>query len=97
MLRMIATALGEAFLLVGTAQLLALEIVYFIESKPDLAPLFVLILYPLPIFVAAARRHNAVLDIMIFNLWLGWTVIGWIAVLVWACNWNVETPIASAD
>jgi len=56
----------------------------------DLGPLLLLMLYPLPIAVAALRKHNALLSIIVTNLWLGWTVIGWFVVLIWACNWDVE-------
>jgi hypothetical protein len=77
----------------GHGAVLVLMLVSFVENNPyDVAPLFILALYPLPSFVAAYRRHNAVLDIIIFNLWLGWTVIGWIGALIWACNWDVEVP-----
>jgi Superinfection immunity protein len=44
--------------------------------------------------VAEQRKHNAVLNIMVINLWLGWTVIGWLATLIWACNWDVEGAAA---
>jgi hypothetical protein len=36
------------------------------------------------------RKHRALLDIIVTNLWLGWTVIGWFVALIWACNLNVE-------
>ena len=45
---------------------------------------------PLPIGVATLRKDNVVLDIAITNLWLGWTVIGWVFALVWACDTDVE-------
>jgi hypothetical protein len=52
------------------------------------------VIYPLPIAVAAARKHNSVLDIIAFNLYLGWTIIGWIVALIWACNTDVEAAPA---
>jgi hypothetical protein len=27
---------------------------------------------------------------MVTNLWLSWTIIGWIVALIWACDSNVE-------
>jgi len=46
--------------------------------------LFVLMaLYFLPTIVAAHRGHE-VTGILLLNLFLGWTVIGWMAMLVWA-------------
>jgi T4 superinfection immunity protein len=47
-------------------------------------------LYPLPIAVAAVRKHKAILDIIWTNLWFGWTVIGWFLIMIWACKSDVE-------
>jgi hypothetical protein len=46
--------------------------------------IFFIIGYFLP-WIIAKLRHKANSDaILIFNLLLGWMVIGWIAALVWA-------------
>ena len=89
-MRIIATSLAQALAIVLGAELCWSLFVYFVEAYPDFGPLAALLLYPLPIGVAALRKHNALLDIFIANLWLGWTVIGWFVVLIWACNWDVE-------
>jgi Superinfection immunity protein len=45
--------------------------------------LFLLLLYFLPTILA---RHKAdAFAIFLVNLFLGWTVIGWLVALVWAC------------
>jgi hypothetical protein len=41
------------------------------------------LLYFLPTIVAANRGHGIAL-ILLLNLFLGWTVIGWFALLLWA-------------
>lgn len=41
-------------------------------------------LYLLPIYEAAKRRHPSILPISLVDLFLGWTVVGWIVSLVWA-------------
>ena len=41
-------------------------------------------LYFLPSLVAVLRRHHNVVAIFVLNLTLGWTVLGWVAALVWA-------------
>jgi len=43
-----------------------------------------LALYFAPAFVADARDHKNKVAIAVLNLFLGWTVLGWIAALVWA-------------
>ena len=54
-----------------------------------LVPLF-LIAYFLPFFVAAGRKHRFSTAIGLINLLLGWTVIGWLAAIVWAVNRDVR-------
>jgi hypothetical protein len=41
-------------------------------------------IYLLPTFVAAARKHRNLVAILIINLFLGWTLLGWVGALVWA-------------
>ena len=62
-----------------------------------IGPLLLLALYPLPIGVATLRKHNAVLDIAITNLWLGWTIIGWVFALIWACDCLLYTSPSPRD
>ena len=91
MVRTIATSLAQAvaiMLFSGTCYFLAS---YLVEKHSfDYGPLFLLILYVMPIAVAALRKHNAQLNIMLLNLWLGWTLIGWFVALIWACDTDVE-------
>jgi len=42
--------------------------------------------YFAPAIVAADRRHPGKAGILTLNLLLGWTVLGWIAALIWALN-----------
>ena len=50
-----------------------------------------LLAYFLPALVASQRRHRNRGAIMVLNLFLGWTLIGWVLALVWAATANVET------
>ncbi|MDL1888951.1 superinfection immunity protein [Nitrospirales bacterium NOB] len=45
-----------------------------------------LILYFLPTIVASARSHHNTLAIFVLNLLTGWTILGWIIAIVWACT-----------
>lgn len=91
MLRTIAISVAQAVVIVLGAELGWFLVGDFVEKHSfDIGPLLILALYPLPIAVASVRKHNAVLAIIVTNLWLGWTVIGWIVALIWACNSNVE-------
>ena len=42
--------------------------------------------YLFPTLVAAGRHHHNQLAVGMLNLLLGWTVLGWILSLVWACT-----------
>lgn len=43
-----------------------------------------------PWFIALYRKHKNSLAIMVFNIFLGWTVIGWVVALVWASTSNTK-------
>lgn len=45
-----------------------------------------LVFYFLPSIIAAARGKRDTLAIFLLNLFLGWSVIGWIVALVWAAK-----------
>ena len=51
----------------------------------ELLPLSLVILYFVPFTVAAARDHDSFVTILVVNAVVGWTGVGWIAVLLWAC------------
>jgi len=44
------------------------------------------LLYLLPAFIAGVRHHQNQGAIFVLNLLLGWTILGWIASLVWVCT-----------
>ena len=71
-----------------------------------LVPIFLLIfaLYFVPTFVAYVRSHHQLRAIAVLNVFLGWTLIGWVAALVWAStaklhatapqeSWTAECPV----
>jgi Superinfection immunity protein len=55
--------------------------------------LFLISLHFLPTMVAVARRHRSRLAIFLVNFLLGWTVIGWIVAMIWACTGNTEAAL----
>lgn len=91
MLRTLAESVAQAAAIVlGAVLCLFLTNYIFEKDWFDSGPLVILVVYFLPIGVAAMRKHNSTLAIMATNLWLGWTVIGWFVALIWACDSNVE-------
>jgi hypothetical protein len=48
--------------------------------------LILLFLYFLPTAVALKRKHHQSDAIFVLNLLLGWTLLGWIAAMVWAAT-----------
>lgn len=51
--------------------------------------------YFLPTMVALSRNHHNMSALAALNLLLGWTLIGWVAALVWALS-NHPEPAAAA-
>jgi hypothetical protein len=50
----------------------------------------------LPTIVALLRNSRHVLAIFLINLFLGWTVIGWIVALIWAATSEPKLRYARA-
>jgi len=48
---------------------------------------FMTLLYFLPTIVAGRRGHE-VLWPLLLNVFMGWTVIGWVALFLWALLWD---------
>ena len=49
------------------------------------------VMYFLPSISALARSKSDLLAIFLLNLFLGWSVIGWMVALVWAAKSDVPT------
>jgi hypothetical protein len=41
-------------------------------------------IYFIPAIIAAMRSHHQTAAIVLLNLFLGWTLVGWVVALVWA-------------
>ena len=50
----------------------------------------VIALYFLPYIVARNRKHKNAEAIGMLNFLLGWTAIGWIVAIIWACTANTK-------
>jgi hypothetical protein len=57
----------------------------FIPSLGISFGLMFLTFYLLPFWIAFARRYH-VGKVFLMNFFLGWTFIGWVISLVWACQ-----------
>jgi hypothetical protein len=47
-------------------------------------------IYTLPAFISASRNSPNFLAILIINIIFGWTVVGYVAMLIWACVDNIQ-------
>jgi len=54
---------------------------------PTIIPLAIGV-YLIPAMIGAMRCHTNRLAILVLNILLGWSIIGWIGALVWACTNN---------
>ena len=50
------------------------------------------VLYFLPSIVAGRRNHSNSSAIVIVNLFLGWTFLGWVVALAWSYTDNIKVP-----
>jgi Superinfection immunity protein len=54
---------------------------------------FGFVMYFLPSLIALIRSKRDILAIFLLNLFLGWSVIGWIIALVWAVKQDVHAVV----
>lgn len=47
--------------------------------------------YFLPGLIAYKRDHQNAASIMLLNLFLGWTLLGWVGALVWSASAKKQT------
>ena len=79
-------------LAIGLALLIAVWLLWYTISTGNVESamftgMFVYLgffIYFVPVLVAANNNHPAAVSIFLLNLFLGWTVLGWVAALVWA-------------
>jgi hypothetical protein len=57
-----------------------------------LIAVMLVVIYFAPAIVASRRRHRNGIAILVLNIFLGWTLIGWVGALVWACTSDVDRP-----
>ena len=56
------------------------------EGLVILLGILLVLFYFIPAFVANEKNHPQASAITILNLFLGWTLLGWVIALVWACS-----------
>lgn len=49
-----------------------------------------IIFYFIPTLIAGTRNHKFANYIFAINIFFGWTVLGWVAVLMWAVNNDIQ-------
>ncbi len=54
--------------------------------------LVIFAVYMLPAIVAYRRNHRQAMAITVLSFFLGWSLIGWVVALVWACTTDVSGP-----
>lgn len=50
----------------------------------------VLVIYFLPSLIAAGRRMSSRSSLLVINIFLGWSGLGWVACLAWAFSPKVD-------
>ena len=52
--------------------------------------------YFLPVLVAYSRKHRSAMAIGFLNVFLGWTLLGWLIAMVWSLTGNVKEDAPAA-
>jgi len=59
--------------------------------------LFLIAGYFIPSIVALGRHHQNVAGIIALNIFLGWTILGWVAAFVWALTATTPAVLVTAS
>ncbi|WP_028218708.1 superinfection immunity protein [Paraburkholderia oxyphila] len=62
------------------------------ETTSAIYGLLLVAFYFLPTIIANVRGHINRTPVLLLNLFLGWTLLGWIGALIWSATANTETP-----
>jgi hypothetical protein len=54
---------------------------------------FGFVMYFLPSVIALARSKRDITAILLLNVFLGWTMIGWVVALIWAVKTDVPMVV----
>ena len=54
---------------------------------------FGFVMYFLPSIIALARSKRDLLTIFLLNLFLGWSIIGWVVALIWAAKHDAPVVV----
>lgn len=49
-----------------------------------------MVFYLIPSFIAFMKKHQSYKAIIILNMFFGWTLFGWIFVLIWSLTDDIE-------
>lgn len=60
------------------------------ETHSNTGFALLLFAYFLPTIIAEYRRHRNRMSVFVIDLFLGWTLIGWVVALAWAVSSNVD-------
>ena len=52
-----------------------------------------LIIYFIPALIANHRKHPQMVPILLLDIFLGWTLVGWVAALVWSVLAFPDVPV----
>ena len=56
-----------------------------------------ILIYGLPAIVARHRHHRQFLAILALNILLGWSFLGWVVAMVWACTDNTQSHATRSE
>ena len=75
--------------------------VFFAPQTPNIIALksvieliIIGIVYILPSLIAHRRKHHQRISISLLNIFLGWTLLGWVAALIWSASASVKEPLS---
>lgn len=64
---------------------------------PAMVIIFFIVIYFIPTFTAMSNHHRNTSGIFVLNIFLGWSLIGWVAALVWAISKSEPATVDSLE
>ena len=87
---------GQGAAFAGKGFLFTLK-AFWVSARSVFALIFIVLIYTMPLGIAMLRGRKNTVAIGALNIFLGWSIIGWVIALIWALKSQEQTIVVVQD